>query len=488
MTSVLIKNGHLLDLDLPFETCDVLIEGDRIAAVGEDLPVSAETVIDATGKVVMPGLINAHTHSSQILDRGLADNAPLDLWLLHAAAGGLQLNEDDLYTLASWSVLVQLKTGCTACLDHATVWPDHFQQVSDAIMQAYVDSGFRAAVAPSLGDTDLIKTLPYHLLVGEEPPSNGRPVPTTESLLGAARAYLSMWAGRNGRVQAYLGPGAPQRCSDLLLDGCFRLSDEFDAGVHTHVLEARSQWFACQERFGCSPIEYFAAHGWLSPRLSCAHGVWLSDVDAELMAQRGAAVAHNPVSNLRLGSGVFNLQMALRSGTPVALGADGAASNDNQNMWEVLKLAAMLHNLYGPRSEWVDACQTLRLCWEGGAHVLRQPIGAIREGYQADLVILGGPELFLRPKEQMIPSLVYGELGQSVETVLVAGTVLLRDRQPTLLNELRLHDAAAAILERRAGQVAERDAAFYERVAYVERLLDACECIEGPPVRFAALT
>jgi cytosine/adenosine deaminase-related metal-dependent hydrolase len=487
MSSLLIKNGHVLDLDRPFERADILVDEDRIVQVGGELPDRVAMVIDATGKVVMPGLINAHTHSGQILDRGIADNSPLDLWLLQAAMGARQYTEEEIYALTAWSVLVQVKTGCTACLDHVGVRPDRFEQASDAVMQAYVDTGFRAAVAPSVGDMEFFTTLPVHLLEGEEPPTLGRPVAETASLLDSVRRFLQSWRGRHARIQPYIGPGAPQRCSDRLLGGCFELSDEFDAGVHTHLLEARSQWFACQQRFGCSPVSYFDRKGWLSPRLSCAHGVWLSEDEAGMLAENGTTVAHNPVSNLRLGSGIFNLQMAVAKGTPVALGADGAASNDNQNMWEVLKLTSLLHNLYGPREQWIDACEALRLCWQGGAHVLRQDIGAIRPGYQADLVILGGPELFLRNKLQMIPSLVYGELGQSVETVLVAGKILLRDRKPTQIDEASLRERVAAIVAKGVEQMTEREAAFEERRGYIERILDACGCLEGPPARVALL-
>jgi 5-methylthioadenosine/S-adenosylhomocysteine deaminase len=485
VSSVLIKNGHLLDLALPFEPADILIEGDRITEVARDLPVSADIVIDATGKAVMPGLINCHTHSGQILDRGLADNYPLDLWLLQAAMGRHQLSDEEIHVLTMWSVLVQLKTGTTACLDHVSVRPDRFQQISDTVMQAYVDSGFRAAVAPSLVDMDFFTTLPIHLLPGEDPPNLGRPLLDAPSLLAAAHLFLSAWQDRSPRVRPYIGPGAPQRCSDELLAGCFRLSEEFGTGVHTHLLEARSQWFACRQRYGCSPVQHLHRQGWLTPRLSCAHGVWLDDADAGLMAEAGAAVSHNPVSNLRLGSGLFNLQMAAEHGMTVALGADGAASNDNQNMWEVLKLTALLHKLYGRREQWIDACEALRLCWQGGAHVLNQQIGAIRAGYQADLVILGGPELFLRPKEQMIPSLVYGELGQSVETVLVAGRILLRDRKPTTIDEAALHEQAAAIVAKGTEQLVEVDMDQQARHDYVQRVLLACEGLPGPPAGVA---
>jgi 5-methylthioadenosine/S-adenosylhomocysteine deaminase len=487
MSSVLIKNGHLLDLTLPFEVSDVLIENDRIAVIGTNIAAAADVVVDATGKVVMPGLINAHTHSGQILDRGYADNCPLDLWLLHTMAGRRDLSEEEIYTLTAWSVLAQVRTGCTACLDHVNVGLDKFESSSAAVMQAYVDSGFRAAIAPSLVDLDFYAAMPVHVL-DEPPPTIGRTLVTTANLLDSAREFLTAWKGRSGRVQPYLGPGAPQRCSDSLLDGLFALSDEYDTGIHTHLLEARSQWFACQQRFGCSPVAFLRDHEWLSPRLSCAHGVWLNEAEAEMFAESGAAVSHNPVSNLRLGSGIFNLSMALSKGVPVALGADGAASNDNQNMWEVVKLAALLPSIYGHREQWVDACEALRLCWAGGAHVLRQEVGAIRPGYQADLVILGGPELFLRAKAQMIPSLVYGELGQSVETVMVAGEILLQDKRFLRVDEQRLHDQAAAIVAKAVAAMPEREALFQERRGYLDRVLAACDCLEGPPTRTARLS
>jgi 5-methylthioadenosine/S-adenosylhomocysteine deaminase len=489
MSSAIIKNGYVLDLDLPFEPADILVDGDQIVRVGRDLPEAGHSVIDASGKVVMPGLINCHTHSGQILDRGFADNCQLDVWLVYAGLGSPPLSDRDLYVLTLWSVIAQLTTGCTACLDHVTTLPlDRFDSGQQAIMQAYVDSGFRAAVAPSMGDMEFFSTLPTHLLFGETPPAGSRPVSAAKALVAAMRRFLQEWSGKHARLQPFIGPGAPQRCTDELLAGCFGLSEEFDAGIHTHLLEARSQWFACQRRFGGSPVAFMDRQGWLSPRLSCAHGVWLSEADAEMLAANGACLSHNPVSNLRLASGILNLQMMLAKGAPVALGADGAASNDNQNMWEVLKLTALLHKTYGPRTSWITAEQALRLCWLGGARLLRQPIGAIRVGHQADLVVLGGPDLFIRPKEQMIASLVYGELGQSVETVMIAGEVLLRDGKLTRVDLARIRQEALDIVERSNRHLPQREAFFAERQGYVERLTAVADQLDGPPVRTAHLT
>ena len=482
MASVLIKNGHILDLGLPFEPADVLVDGDRIIRVQASQEQTGARVIDATGKVVMPGLINGHTHSRQILERGLGDNEPLDMWLVQASLTSPTLTERELYALTAWSVLVQLKTGCTACLDHYRLRGPEFTQASaDAIMQAYVDTGFRAAVAVVLGNIDFFQSLPLQLVKGEPVPSMGGPAPVrARDLLARVREFLKRWQGKEARLQPFIGPSRPEGCTDELLAGSFDLSREFDAGVHLHVCEVRREWFACQERFGTSPIAHFKRQGWLSPRLSCAHGVWLELPDMQLLADSGAAVVHNPVSNLRLGSGVANLQGLLSHGVTVALGADGASSNDNQNMWEVLKLTATLHKLYGHRTDWVSPAESLRLCLEGGARVLRQQIGAVQPGYQADLIILGGPDIFLRPKDQMIASLVYGELGQSVETALVAGEIVLEQGRSTRLNEARLRDEVVAILEKANRTTKERGKLLAERRLFIEKVLIAVEAQEGP--------
>src|SRR5262249_31089888 len=146
----------------------------------------------------------------------------------------------------------------------------------DAIMQAYVDTGFRAAVAMSMGDMDFPQTLPLHLVPELPVPSMGRQAMPAADGLAAAHRFVQRWQGKVESVQAFLGPSAPQRCSDELLEGCFNLARDFDTRVHSQLLEARSQWFACQHRFGCSPVEALHRRGWLDSRFSGAHGVWLS--------------------------------------------------------------------------------------------------------------------------------------------------------------------------------------------------------------------
>src|SRR5690242_15024224 len=188
MTSLLIRGGSVLDFDRPFEPTDILIQDTRVSRLGPRLDVDADRVIDASSKVVMPGLINAHTHSAQILDRGLGDALQLDAWLISAINAALPADPQMLYVLAAWSALLQLRSGCTACLDHVTgVQADRIDESYDAIMQAYLDTGFRAAVAISMSDLDLLQTLPCHLVPDVPAPRMDYPPSPATELLGAAR-------------------------------------------------------------------------------------------------------------------------------------------------------------------------------------------------------------------------------------------------------------------------------------------------------------
>jgi len=471
----------VLDLALPVLATDVFVEDGRVARIGPGAQ-TADRVIDATGKVVMPGLINAHTHSAQILDRGLGDCLSLDEWGLLASVSPQVIDPDELYALTAWSAITLLRSGCTASMD-ITSPAAQIDGNADAIMRAYVDTGARAAVALALVDLDYYETLPRAMLGPGPLPRMPFTRPPASTQLAAARTFVKTWGGRgrSARVRPYLGPSAPQRVSDELLAGIFALSRETGAGVHTHILEARSHWFACQERFGGSPIAHLDEQGWLNPSLSVAHGVWLDDDDMRRLAHRGTVLVHNPVSNLRLASGIANLQKMRALGVHVAVGADGAASNDNQNMWEAVKMTALLHRVYGKRSQWVTATDALRLCLEGGAAVLRQHIGAIAVGHEADVAILGGRDVFLQPKDQMIASLVLGELGSSVETVIVAGDVVIENGRSTKVNETELRKRVATIVERGAAAEADRARGYGERRAYIEKLMDAVESAEGGP-------
>lgn len=479
MASLLIASGHVLDLELPFAPADVLIEDGRISRVGPG-PRTADRVLDATGQVVMPGLVNAHTHSAQALDRGIGDGLTLDEWGVFAALGGVAYDARESYALTAWNALTLLRGGCTAAMD-VTAPSAQSGEGYDAVMQAYADTGLRAAVALALVDMDFYDTLPKALLPGVALPRMPFTRPSAAAQLVAARRALETWSGRHPLLSPCLGPSAPQRLTDELLRGCFALSAEFDAGVHTHVLEARSHWYACRERFGCSPIEHLYRQGWLGPRVSVAHGVWLSDDDMARLAETGTPLAHNPASNLRLASGIADLQRLRAAGVTVGVGTDGAASNDGQNMWEAVKLTAILHRVYGTRDRWIGAADALRLCLDGGAAIIRRAIGAVRPGSEADLIVLGGRDTFLRPKDQMIASLVLGELGGSVRTVVVGGEVVIADGRSTRVDEDALRAEVVRVVEKSVAAGPDRAQAWAQSRALLDRMLAAVDAAADGP-------
>ncbi len=269
----------------------------------------------------------------------MAPNLPLDLWLMWVVYGGIPFSPDDSYTLAMSGALEMLRTGCTAVLDHAWVPADGFDDHVEAMASAYTDAGIRCGLAPMIQDRDIFESMAFG--DGDAPPPLGEPVDPAV-LLASMERYLTDYGARP-RFTPIVGPSAPQRCSDDLMVGLTRLAHTHGAPLHTHVLETRSQVVATRVRYGRSVVEYLDDIGALTDRTSLAHGVWMDSDDFALVRAAGATVVHCPISNLRCGSGLLPLASLLDGGVSVALGADGAASNDNQNMFEAMKFAALIH-------------------------------------------------------------------------------------------------------------------------------------------------
>ena len=322
---LLVRGATILDSDGPLRVADIRTEGGTIIEVGPGLRPGSARVIDADGMVAMPGLINAHTHSGQSLDRGVAPNLPLDLWLMWVVFGNISITADDRYTLAMAGALEMLESGCTAVLDHGSVPPWDFEDYSEAIMSAYADAGMRAGLAPMIGDLDIFATMSFEGASGPKPEPLGDPF-DPEGLLESMTAFFDRWQGAHPRLTPMVGPSAPQRCSHELMDGLARLATERDALFHTHVLETRTQIAANLERYGRSSVPYLEDLGLLHPGSSLAHCVWMDPDEYDTVRRTGTTIVHNPVSNLRCGSGILPVADLLEGGVSVALGADGAAS------------------------------------------------------------------------------------------------------------------------------------------------------------------
>ncbi len=459
MATTIIKNGYLLDPSLPFEQGDILIKDDLITQIAPEIDFPADTIISALDKIVLPGLISAHCHTFSTPQRGLIDNLPLDIWLLyvHYAYTLLgkhsKISSRELYVFNSIAAVELLKTGTTSLLEHGPiVFPPDFGERLNATVNAFADVGIRAVVAPLSSDLKYSEQVPLYLLGELKPedisPLNLRLAPETDDIIKALRRSLKDWQDRNSRISLCLGPGRVNMCSRELMEQTVELASEFDVGIHTHLASAKAQVLWCNKVLSQSMVQYLASINCLGPHVSLAHGIWLDENDIQTLADTNSSVIHNPISNLKLGSGIAPIQAMKARGVNVALGVDDIPCNDAQNMFEVMKYTALIHKLYGSPSEWIGAQDAFTMCLTGGAKVLRKKIGSLQPGYLADLVILGTETLFIMPKENFINQLVFSESGSSVETVLVGGRIVVEDKKVKTVNEKELYTEAREIIQK----------------------------------------
>lgn len=465
----LITGGHLFDTERPFEVGDLLIEDGAIARAGGRIDAPGADVIDAGGQVVMPGLINAHTHSNQSIEKGLCDALPLDAWMVVASYGGAgaTLEPKDLYLSTMVGALEMLETGTTAVLDCPRCEGRWFDEGMDRVMSAYADVGMRANVAAQYSDLDFLGSLPLALIGEQRPDKRTAAVP---ELLGRIEPYLERWTGRHPRLRPMLGPSSLPRCSVELFEASIALARKRGVALHTHLLSAKSQVPVARERYGGSTVEFLRRIGALEPWTSFAHAIWLDDREIDLLAGSGTMVVHNPVSNLKLGAGIAPVPALLAAGVPVGLGTDGASSNDSQNMFETLKAAAIVQRPVVARGRWPSAMDALRMCWDGGARALGQKVGRLASGYRADIVLLRTGGLRIGPKDQVANQLVYAELGRSVETVLVEGEVVVRGGRVVSVDADAIRRDAQRLVEGIWSSLAERERRFGEVAPMLERL------------------
>ena len=463
MTTCLIRGGRVL-VGSELVPANILLERDRIVAVGAAVTAPATArEIDATGRLVVPGLMNAHTHAASHLARGRAGNWTLEDLLVHAPANyGFRSPEDD-YLSAALGAIEMLKTGCTAAYDLYMAIPAVTAEGMEAVVRAYSDVGMRAVVAPAVADIVFYRTVPGLL---ELLPADLRgvveamqPAPT-KGLLELTEQVIRRWHGAaDGRVHTAVAPTIPNQATDEFLAGCARLAREYGVGVHTHLAESKVQVIESQRRWGKTIVERLADHGLLDARFVGAHAIWLSGDDIRRLADAGAAVAHNPGSNLRLGCGIAPVREMLDAGLAVGLGTDGSVCADNQNLFEALRIASVVSTIRFPYAteRWLDAATVWRLATAGSARVLgvAGDLGAIAPGRKADLVLLRADSVFLRPLADPLNALVYAETGASVETVLVDGRMVLENGRVTTLDETRIYARVQEAADRQRARSGE---------------------------------
>jgi guanine deaminase len=450
--ALLVHGGNVLNSHtMAFERADVLIDADRISAIGPSLSApDAAQRLEASGCLVLPGLINAHTHAHNNLLKGIADNWTLEDLLTHSPAlnGGRTVEEQ--YLSATIGAIEMLKTGCTAAYDLFMAMPAPTNEGIEAVARAYTDVGLRALIAPAVADLVFYHTVPD--LLDILPTALRRTVDSIaaapmEGLLGLVEHAVQRWDGTaSGRLRVAVAPTIPGQCSEAFLSGCVRLAREYGVSFHTHLAESKVQAIYGMRRWGTSLVTHLAEIGALGPGFVGAHGVWLTDDDMRRLADAGATVAHNPASNLKLGCGIAPVREMVEHGLTVGLGTDGAMSSDNLNMFEAMRFAALVGKIRFPHhpERWIGAQDAWRLATQGSARLLgmADDLGAVAPGRKADLVLLQADSVFLRPLNHPINALVYAETGADVETVLVDGRIVLEHGRVCTVNEAEVRARA----------------------------------------------
>jgi 5-methylthioadenosine/S-adenosylhomocysteine deaminase len=427
----------------PFEG-DLLVEDDRIAAIGADLgEIRDARVIEGRDRLVMPGLVNAHLHSSEQFFKGRYERMPLEVWLLYASPllMGPRVPERLIYLRSMLVAIESLKSGVTTICDDFFDPPTLSLERIGAVFSAYEAAGIRANVSNSIINIAPLDALPFAREI--VPPALQRALDAGERVTGAVYAdycgkVFSTFHGRAGRLRYMISPSAPHRCTMDLLEACAAMAKTHAVPFHTHVLETKTQAVTGPEIFGVSLVRYLRDHRILTRNVAIAHSVWVSDADMRLMGEAGCSVAHNAVSNLKLGSGVAPVRRLMDAGVTIALGTDGASSNDTLRIFDVMRVAALLHSATGPDpSRWLTARDILRAATIGGAYsaMLEKETGSLEVGKRADLIVLRTDTLAFTPMNDVRKHLVYAENGLSLELVMVNGTVVLRDGELTQVDE-----------------------------------------------------
>jgi guanine deaminase len=464
MSHTILRGGLVLDIAAGTAApADILIEGDTIREVGPPGCPAPEgvTEISAARRLLHPGLVNAHTHGNGNLAKGMGDRWTLELLLTAAPWINGNRNAEDKYLSTQLGAVEMVMKGCTACYDLSFEWPAPSSDGLALAGQAYADVGMRAVVAPMVADRSFYEAIPG--LSDALPPTLRERVaelrlPPAEATLAAIGSALREWPFERDQVRPAVAPTIPHHCSDAFISGCAELAREFDVGLHSHVAESKVQAVTGIRVYGQTQTAHLDTLGVLGPHFTVAHGVWLDEDDMRRLGDKGASVAHNPGSNMRLGSGLADTRAMLERRVNLGIGTDGATCADNQNMYEAMRLASFVSKVQGPDwRRWLTTREAALAATEGGARALgfAGKIGRIAPGYKADIVMLDLDHPNWLPFSDPVNQLVHCEDGTAVASVMIGGRLVVDNRRVTTVDLDRLRDRVAAARERLAAANAD---------------------------------
>jgi cytosine/adenosine deaminase-related metal-dependent hydrolase len=478
MKRTLIRGGQVYDHDGDVHkpaVADILIEDDSIAAVAAAIPAhDVDEVVEASGRLVVPGLINAHYHSHDVLCRGMFEELPLEFWLLYTLPMGANRSKEEVRARTLVGALESLRCGITTVQDMLGLVPLTDEQ-TDVVIGAYREAGIRVVFSPMVWDIPAVAMMRH----GEKLPH------AVQEMLGNAPRsvgeqldYLKHQFRRHpaeGTLHWAMAPFAPQRCSPKMLHGCAELAAHYDLPVYTHVYETRAQALIARDLFakhGGSLIGYLNDCGLLGPRLNIVHSVWISRGEMDRLAAADAGIVLNQLSNMKLKSGIPPLLDMRQAGVRLGLGCDNCSGTDVQSVFLAMKMFCLTAAVSDPEPGQGLAHEVLRHATLGNARTagLAHCLGAIKPGYKADLILIDLNDVAYLPYNSAARQLVYTEAGRGVDTVMVGGRLVIRERVVKTIDEEALCREVASLMRH---FIADYDSIAESRKAALPHMLEA---------------
>ena len=410
--TTLIKDAAVVLPNGKTQENDIVIEGNKITSIGKaPADLKADNVINAKGKLAVPGFVNAHTHASMTLLRSYADDMNLMDWLNNMIWPiEAKMRKKDIYAGAMLAAVEMIKTGTTTFAD---MYGDMEQ-----VAQMTIESGLRGVLSRGI--------------IGVAP--NGE-----QAFKENKELFDNYHGSADGRITVMFGPHAPYTCPPDFLRRVAEAAKARMADVHIHLSETKGEVDDCLKNYGKTPMEIMEDTGIFDCGTLGAHCVWLSDKDIEIMAKHNVRVAHNPGSNMKLASGIAPVPQLLKAGVCVGLGTDGASSNNNLDMLEEIRLAALLHKVNTLDPLAVPAFEALKMGTEYGAKAVGlENLGRLEAGAIADITLFDMSGYAWQPKFDLISLLVYSAPSNSADTVIVDGRVLMEKGELKTLDEEKI--------------------------------------------------
>lgn len=420
MSSTLIKNAYIVSMAGPISKADLLIEDDRILEIGI-IDKDADEIIDATGKVIMPGLINAHTHIAMSLFRGYSDDLELMEWLKSVWKVEDKMSPEDVYYASLLSEIEMIKSGTTTFNDH------YFFE--DETAKATIKSGMRGMLS--------------RVIVSEGSEA-------TKRIEEAEKLYNDYNNAGEGRIKIIAGLHAPYTCPPETIDSGIKLAKKYNIPIHIHYLETKDEIVQIKENYNKTVTEYLKDLGLFDSHLILAHGVHISDDDIKVLKNIKGGIVHNPISNQKLGSGIANTRKLIDNDILVALGTDGQGSTNTLDMFEEIKSAAYLQKVSYEKASAISAEEVLKMATVDGAKVLglEEDIGTLEVGKKADIIIIDLNKPHLCPVHDLYSTLAYSVNGADVETVIIDGKIVMKDRKIQTLDENEVMEKCNEIVQK----------------------------------------